>query len=304
MKSLRLALKRQRDQRKQQKASDLEVLYGPRNPYTHEATPTPSPPPASGLDFELGYSPVPSSTNPRLYEPIQLGNNEIRILSLLPGLPGSKMQLLLRREFLASRDLPEYEALSYAWGDAELTRMIWVNDKVMAISRNLESALETLRHPKDPRKLWVDAICIDQGNVQERNRQVAVMRSIYRKALRVLIWLGEEKPDSDLAFDMIERLSANADERKSTHVLGEEYEDFLHRSRDCLSRGTFIEEIPEKTMAALRDIFSHRGWWSRIWVIQEVRRFSHFTSPAYWRGRRRRRRDNFASSPHPASKSS
>jgi hypothetical protein len=130
----------------------------------------------------------------------------------------------------------------------------------MGVSRNLELALENLRSVSEQRSLWIDAICIDQGNLQERNRQVALMRDIYRAAKRVLIWLGESKDDSDLAFDMIDKLSTDV-------------RDLDQASFDSFSIRVAIPpitEIPDETMEALTDIFSCRSWWSRIWVIQEV----------------------------------
>lgn len=232
--------------------------------------------------------PLPDFGNQKIYQPIPTAKNVVRILVLLPGTRGSRLSCTLQCGNLDDSKLIAYEALSYAWGDSQLSRLIWVNGKVMGISQNLESALEHLRHPSEPRNLWVDAICIDQGNVLERNEQVALMRDIYRSAQRVLVWLGESTEDSDLAFDLIETLSGDdfpgdmdglddlddldmsalhtslsiemsrvAAEKKKRHM----------RLVSLLSLGG---EIPERTMQALRGTFTQRAWWSRIWVIQEV----------------------------------
>ncbi|KAH6721501.1 heterokaryon incompatibility protein-domain-containing protein, partial [Leptodontidium sp. MPI-SDFR-AT-0119] len=72
-------------------------------------------------------------------------------------------------------DNPQYESLSYAWGDSSVTTPIYIDGKAIPVTENLESALvnlrdESLENPKD-RVLWVDAICINQMHIPERNDQ-------------------------------------------------------------------------------------------------------------------------------------
>jgi hypothetical protein len=62
----------------------------------------------------------------------------------------------------------------------------------MGITRNLEAALRHIRHEHHPRILWVDAVCINQGDISKRGHQVRLMRSIYKNATKVLIWIGED----------------------------------------------------------------------------------------------------------------
>ena len=84
------------------------------------------------------------STNVKIYRPLtspaEEGGGKIQLLTLLPGKQGSKMCCELREESLD--ELPAYEALSYVWGSPTLSRLIWVNGKILAITRNLEVALE------------------------------------------------------------------------------------------------------------------------------------------------------------------
>jgi hypothetical protein len=84
---------------------------------------------------------------------------------------------------------PEYEALSYTWGSSGSDVNIEVDGQVIPIRANLAYALAALRGPT-PRTLWVDALCIDQRNIEERNHQVGQMGEIYRRASQVLTWLG------------------------------------------------------------------------------------------------------------------
>jgi hypothetical protein len=103
----------------------------------------------------------------------------------------------------------DYEALSYCWGDANHTRPIQCNGTTFSVTSNLEAALLRLRRSDAPRVLWVDAVCIDQSNLAERASQVGHMRTIYRNAARVLVWLGRQEERSELAFPLCERIVKN-----------------------------------------------------------------------------------------------
>lgn len=86
-----------------------------------------------------------------------------------------------------------YEALSYQWGDVEKKpRAISVNGQKLWITANLWQALIYLRRVGQSRTLWIDAICINQNDVDERSHQVAMMAEIYTNASKVVSWLGAE----------------------------------------------------------------------------------------------------------------
>lgn len=103
------------------------------------------------------------------------------------------------------KNRPEYEALSYTWadstGDTSLSQSIYVGDRhdILPITVNCADALRRLRFPHRSRSLWIDAICIDQDNIQERSHQVGIMQYIYATAERVLIYLGEDEEDPNAA---------------------------------------------------------------------------------------------------------
>ncbi|KAK4108984.1 HET-domain-containing protein, partial [Canariomyces notabilis] len=87
-----------------------------------------------------------------------------------------------------------YEAISYVWGDETFPQPILVNGRFLAIRRNLHNALYHLRHPRESgrrRTLWVDALCINQSDMHERNHQISLMRNIFSNARQVIAWLGE-----------------------------------------------------------------------------------------------------------------
>ena len=93
----------------------------------------------------------------------------------------------------------QYEALSYCWGDPSKSGLHWIqcHDKRLELRENLHSALRYLRLPVQVRWLWIDAICINQEDLDERGEQVAIMAKIFNLASQTLIWLGEDSDTRD-----------------------------------------------------------------------------------------------------------
>lgn len=143
------------------------------------------------------------STNPSLYPLLDRAKQEIRLLSFTSS---TGIELELTTYSLA--DGPTYDALSYAWGpqNERTDQEITLNNRRVKVRANLYTALQALckhqvsnthpplRLPKyaQSENLWIDALCIDQGNLLERNHQVQMMRGIYSSAATVRVWLGNE----------------------------------------------------------------------------------------------------------------
>jgi hypothetical protein len=81
----------------------------------------------------------------------------------------------------------EYDALSYAWGSTLDKKTIQLNGTLFLVTQNLHSALRHLQGGEEARKIWIDAICIDQDNTNERSHQVQVMGRIYKNTRQVII---------------------------------------------------------------------------------------------------------------------
>ncbi|KAM7211262.1 Heterokaryon incompatibility protein (HET) domain containing protein [Rhypophila decipiens] len=138
--------------------------------------------------------------------------------------------------------IAQYEALSYVWGDLTEQKEILLDGQPKEITRNLWTALKYLRQPDVSRTLWIDAVCINQTDIQERNNQVAQMGRIYSQASRVLIWLGPPDAEIESTLSVLQDPGA---------LEGKEYENF-----------------PKEIALGLQKILS-QPWWHRIWVIQE-----------------------------------
>lgn len=130
-------------------------------------------------------------------------SRSIRLIRLLPqnASPSEDIQLTLHH--VSVDEELEYAAISYAWGDLKRSERVICDEKSFAVGQNLLAALRSIqavakfdKHPC----LWIDAICIDQSNLEERSAQVQLMRTIFSRAERVYLWLGEETDDMNAAL--------------------------------------------------------------------------------------------------------
>jgi hypothetical protein len=140
------------------------------------------------------------------YRDLDKDPDQIRVFTLLPGMFGDCIDG--RLDIISRQNAPYYDALSYVWGDPSQKHTISISGQMLGVSQNLNIALQYLRYIDEPRTLWIDAICIDQTNLNERSSQVRIMAQIYQFAGCVLLWLGEADASSEVAFDVVERIDA------------------------------------------------------------------------------------------------
>jgi hypothetical protein len=143
-----------------------------------------------------------------------LRGRRVRLLDLSPVLPGKDEPLAgdLRIVSLDGKFLnPNYEALSYVWGkDADSpSRRLRCSGVNIPITQNCDDALRILHCHFGVRTIWVDAICINQDNAEEKEHQIPLMRDIFVKARRVFVWLGHGTRESDEALDWAAQESAS-----------------------------------------------------------------------------------------------
>ncbi|GAP86975.1 putative heterokaryon incompatibility protein [Rosellinia necatrix] len=166
------------------------------------------------------------------YRPLQ-EQKEFRLLKLLPGGPDEAIQCALSHESLEQP--PPYYAVSYTWGSPDVAGEVTLDGCAVPVRENLHQFLRHVRDPGASLALWVDALCIDQGSIPERNRQVPLMGEIYARARTVLVWLGAHADGSERFFDAVAaRDPARVD------------------ARDAADR------------------LYARPYWARAWIVQEV----------------------------------
>ncbi|KAJ4010001.1 hypothetical protein NW752_009177 [Fusarium irregulare] len=126
-------------------------------------------------------------------------------------------------ELRSSEGLCPYEALSYVWGSPDKPHTIDVEGYSLSVGANLYAALLSLRYTSLERILWVDAACIDQTNITEKEQQIQLMAEIYAKARSVIIWLGEATTaGAEDALEDIRVAAASTSNGVEINIPGEE----------------------------------------------------------------------------------
>lgn len=153
----------------------------------------------------------------------------------------------------------DFYALSYEWGDPGDTDEIIVDGEKTTVTRNLKDTLQRLRtwwHEWDDNgsiSLWVDALCINQADIVERNYQVQQMRQIYSTAIKVLIISGPDVEDPQATSELLSKIFRAT---VKGHASPEDARTLLNEGNCSAWKG--VCEI------------AGRSYWSRLWIIQEV----------------------------------
>jgi len=137
---------------------------------------------------------------------------EIRLLTILPGKLISEIRVSLDTLSLTEETVLEFEALSWCWGSLLDPVDIFVGKRgnwTVRVTQNLASPLPCLRYLNKPRRIWIDAICVIQQDLEERSSQVKRMADIYAAASQFVVWLGPERDDTQLAIDYCKDVSVN-----------------------------------------------------------------------------------------------
>ena len=152
----------------------------------------------------------------------------------------------------------EYECLSYTWGSGLYDRQLFLDGCAIKIKANLHAALRRLQYPDRPRLVWIDFLCINQENLDERGQQVQLMYQIFSKATRVIAYLGEEADGSEGVPEILDKIENVHIEQGSISKPFDpnEYEEIGLPRYDS-------EEI------AVIEYLLSRPWWTRAWIMQE-----------------------------------
>jgi Heterokaryon incompatibility protein (HET) len=207
-------------------------------------------------------SPV-SQRQPGSYSYHPIANDEIRLLNIGSGSDGSWPSASLHCFRLGHKDAPSYKTLSYVWGDPTARWTMDIDGKPLQVLDSLKPFMDLLQKRNDSKSRWwwIDSICIDETNLEERNSQVQMMGQIYRQCKETLVWLGPKSDDSDKAIEFLHSLSsyrfkfarqARKDEKEQSKLMAE----------------AFLQSSHRRHWAALEKLFT-RPWWTRVWTLQE-----------------------------------
>ena len=202
------------------------------------------------------------------YQPLKESRNEIRLVHLsLKSLGNDEVQC--HTEVVSLGQDPQFFALSYEWeaSNESSTRSVTIvapNGQKLRLRPNLSTFLRHLavylprafKHCRDSLEFWIDSICIDQDNIEERASQVRLMSRIYQNAVRVYAWLGMERDQSSAAIDTIPELVKHRQRWR--------WKFFRERSQS-----QWHKSLQSKDWTPLIRLLE-RTYWGRGWIAQEL----------------------------------
>lgn len=229
----------------------------------------------------------------KYHDALRPERSEIRLLTILPQTHhdccGQDVQLHCSMDRASLADKPSYNALSYTWGAPNFTQSICINGRCFRVTKNLQSALFHLRQQHESVVVWIDAVCINQKDNEEKSHQVQQMQRIYEEAQLVLIWLGPARDESDVAMDSLKQIGEQYAKSvvikrwefrcfcaRWLHLLVNFRDDKEDEEDDGLTLEQILSQVTNKhgTQAALpTGAIYHllqRPWWQRVWVVQEL----------------------------------
>jgi hypothetical protein len=230
----------------------------------------------SPASFEDSWPPGDVQQAPdAVYVPLDSNGRSFRLLTLLPGSMNDPIECNLETRNLDFA--PTYYALSYVWGKAKDEHVIKLNNKQFTVTSNLHSCLLHLRKPNHSFRLWIDAICIDQSNVSERNHQVGQMRTIYANAYKVLIWLGPASRTTRRGVRLLRNLARDFVYEQISYS-SREKQGSLDQLRQRSKYRPIAAKDDQKSLPFPYDNkswdgvmkFLHNAWFLRMWTLQEI----------------------------------
>ena len=192
---------------------------------------------------------------PFVHQPLSRVRKSIRVLEVLDD--PDVVQCKVWETFLRSN----YTAVSYMWGPSFPTKSILINGLCFKVGANLWAFLDEARRRKDTSTFWVDAICIDQQNIEEKSYQVKFMGEIYSQAVRVILWLGRSDKQMDKFLVRVSRLSDPSSSTADVLNILSDAEQALLKRQDT-EHGDTVTDLLLKLIC--------NPYWARTWVVQEI----------------------------------
>ncbi|KAI1336136.1 heterokaryon incompatibility protein-domain-containing protein [Xylariaceae sp. FL0016] len=213
------------------------------------------------------------------YRPLETSSKEIRLVTIRPGSNDDPIQCTLTRHAFPM-DGSSFEALSYCWGSLRDTVDITLfhdatdtEGQHFNVTKTLDLALRRLRHEDQERMIWIDALCINQGSIKERNYAISFMADVYRTAETVIVFLGDEpRSNGKDMWSLVDKfLSAfpPGEPIWKQPDIGAVLERVNPKPNDGASDAKSSDFMMHVSLIS-ESFFGNYPWFRRVWVIREV----------------------------------
>ncbi|OJI91285.1 hypothetical protein ASPTUDRAFT_299348 [Aspergillus tubingensis CBS 134.48] len=194
--------------------------------------------------------------------PLHPERNEIRLLTILPS---TKAESIIRcsLESVSLDNSPEFEAISYVWGDASKKTDIIINDTLFYVTRSVDKTLRLLRRTDRQRVVWIDFVCINQHDVPEKNTQVPLLGRVYESASAVIAMMVNSNMDLRAAISWTKACEPGRVTRETLawRVL-DTLSQYCHKAR--VQRARRLVNVYDQFRLVRDD-----PYWARMWTYQE-----------------------------------
>ena len=226
-----------------------------------------------------------------MFQPPLPSSDSFRLLSILPAVTSAPIETVLVSMTLRSSPPLVYDALSYVWGGASDRADIRCNGKTVSISKSLAEALLHIRSDIEEKTLWIDQLCINQADVEERNQQVTLMGVIYSLAREAIVWLGTSDGETSTVWTTLQKVSElqNFKAYQVYDLARKKPQPLRVEVSHLSSPGSYGEADAQPKILASKNLpdladtpagdapewkavqrFLERPWFSRMWTYQEV----------------------------------
>jgi hypothetical protein len=193
-----------------------------------------------------------------MYRPLDREKREVRVIHLLNTTPTPETWAFEMRHIpLESEEWKKTTTLSYVWGQYnEEAKHVSIDGMPLRITANLHSAICSIaEHGKlHTSWWWIDAICINQEDIEERGFQVSLMRELYSRAGQTVAYLGSDIDNTSKGLKWIEKLE---EVRMNRLFQQEKWIEDAANDPDM-----------EDQWKAMDAVFLNE-WWLRAWIVQE-----------------------------------
>ncbi|KAF7552399.1 hypothetical protein G7Z17_g4357 [Cylindrodendrum hubeiense] len=200
--------------------------------------------------------------HPSPYRPLNQDIDSMRLMRIKSAKSDDDPIICTLNEIIF-QDKPKFDALSYAWGDSPTQCSIFLNNVSFSVKQNLKDALCYLRRHAPDTLYWIDALCINQDDIPERNKQVRIMHHIYSRATTVVVWLGKRYAEYEVRLPDLHKLGHFKPPSEQPKL-----ESPPDRPQSGPSGGGVHGEDPQQRIMA-EDLYND-DYWNRLWIIQEI----------------------------------